>query len=290
MSKAGVWSSSEKPPIWKSDLHRLVVGDDDPEVAPHGEIHRRHGDGDDQRQLRGLAEELNVATAQEVPAGNAEHEHRCGRQADKDDVDERPDREAVREELPDARQLRAPVDDLGADRSLHPRVRHDDEQRREPGPEREEPDRRKMDALREPVPAEDPESEERRLEEEGCESLDRERCAEDVADELGVDGPVHSELELLHEPGRDADREVDEHERPEEAGEPEPGLVPAAVPERLHDRDERRKAERQRDEEEVVERRRRELEPRQIDSRNCERGHGRHHFTELRDLEAAFPG
>ena len=79
-------------------------------------------------------------------------------------------------------------------------------------------DRREVDALREPVPAEDPEPEERRLEHERREALDRERCAEDVADELRVDRPVHPELELLHEPGRDADREVDEHERPEEAG------------------------------------------------------------------------
>ena len=156
---------------------------------------------------------------------------------------------------------------------LHPRVGDDDEERRRPASEREEPDRREMDALREPVPAEDPEPEERRLEHERREPLDRERRAEDVADELRVDRPVHPELELLHEPGRDADREVDEHERPEEAREPQPGLVAAAVPERLHDRDERREPERQRDEEEVVERRRRELEAREVDRGDGERAH-----------------
>ena len=107
--------------------------------------------------------------------------------------------------------------------------------------------------------------EERRLEHECREAFDREWRAEDVADELRVDRPVHPELELLHEPGRDADREVDQHERPEEAGETQPGLVAPAVPERLHDRDERREAERQRDEQEVVERGRRELDPSEVD-------------------------
>ena len=126
-------------------------------------------------------------------------------------------------------------------------------------------------ARREPVPAEDPEAEERRLEEERGEPLDRERRAEDVADEPRVHRPVHPELELLHEPGRDADREVDQEQRPEEARQPQPALVPRPVPERLHDRDERPEPERQRHEQEVVERRRRELDAREVDRGRGER-------------------
>ena len=91
--------------------------------------------------------------------------------------------------------------------------------------EHHDPDRRQMQARRQPVPAEDPEAEERRLEEERGEPLDRERRAEDVADELRVDRPVHPELELLHEAGRDADREVDQEQRPEEVRQPQPALV-----------------------------------------------------------------
>ena len=44
----------------------------------------------------------------------------------------RAQREAVRQERPDARQLRLAVDDLVADRVLHPRVRDEDEVGREP--------------------------------------------------------------------------------------------------------------------------------------------------------------
>ena len=179
-----------------------------------------------------------------------------------------PEPEPVGEQIPDARQLGLSVDDIGSDRTLHPRVRDDDEERRQPGSEREEPDRRQVDALREPIPAEDPEPEEGRLEHERREALDRERRAEHVADVLRVDRPVHPELELLDEPRRDADREVDQHQRPEEAGQPQPRLVAGAVPARVHDRDKRREPERERDEEEVVERRHRELEPSEIDRRH----------------------
>ena len=139
--------------------------------------------------------------------------------------------------------------------------------------------RREVHARRESVPAEDPEAEERRLEHERGEPLHRERRAEDVADELGVDRPVHPELELLHKAGRDPDREVDEHQRPEEARQAQPALVARPVPQRLHDRDERREAERERNEQEVVQRRHRELHAREIDSRDGETTHQASRFA-----------
>ena len=52
-----------------------------------------------------------------------------------------------------------------------------------------------------PVPAEDPQAEERRLEEEREQALDGQRGAEDVTDEARVVAPVHPELELLHDAG-----------------------------------------------------------------------------------------
>ena len=73
-------------------------------------------------------------------------------------------------------------------------------------------------SLGEPVPAEDPQAEERRLEEERQQCLDRERGAEDVADEARVVAPVHAELELLHDAGDDAHGEVDQEELAEELG------------------------------------------------------------------------
>ena len=67
--------------------------------------------------------------------------------------------------------------------------------------------------------------EEGRLEHECGETFDRERRAEDVADELGVHRPVHPELKLLHEARRDADREVDQQQGPEELRQAQPGVV-----------------------------------------------------------------
>ena len=205
----------------------------------------------------------NISTslrAQEVPAADTQHHDRAEDQTGQHRVQIGAQREVVRQERPHARELRLAVDELVADRVLHPRVGDQDEVARHPGAEHRDPERRQVDARREAIPAEDPEPEERRLEHERRKSLDRERRTEHVADELRIDGPVHPELELLHEPGGDADREVDQEERPEEVRQAQPALVAGPVPERLHDRDERPETQRQRDEQEVVDRRRRELD------------------------------
>ena len=261
--------------LGRGDLHRLVLGRIDAEVTAEPEIYRRNGQQNDQSELRRAPKELDVAAADEVPARDSENERGAHGQTREHRVPERPDGEVGREQRPDVRQHRLPVFDLVADRLLHPRVGDQDEIRREPGAKRRDPDRRQVDARPEPVPAEDPEPEEGRLEHERSEPLDRERGAEDVADELRIFGPVHPELELLDEPGRDPDREVDQEQRPEEARQPEPGLVARAVPEGLHRRDERPEPERQRHEQEVVDRRGRELDPGEIDGRRSERAHAR---------------
>ena len=50
-------------------------------------------------------------------------------------------------------------------------------------PNGDRPDRRQVDPLRQDVPAEQPQPEERRLQEERGETLHRQRRTEDVADE-----------------------------------------------------------------------------------------------------------
>ena len=82
------------------------------------------------------------------------------------------------------------------------------------------PDAGQVDPLGQAVPAEDPQPEERRLQEEGGQALHGQRGAEHVADEAGVGRPVHAELELLHQPGDHADGDVDQEQGAEEAGQP----------------------------------------------------------------------
>ncbi len=69
-----------------------------------------------------MAKELLVPSSDEVPAGDAEDHDGRGREPDEQDVDVRPDAEAVGEELPHARQLGAVVGDGRADGPLHPGV------------------------------------------------------------------------------------------------------------------------------------------------------------------------
>ena len=110
--------------------------------------------------------------------------------------------------------------------------------------------------LGQPVPAEDPDPEERGLEEEGEEALHRQRAAEDVAYVARVCRPVHAELEFLHEPGHDPHGDVDEQQGSEETGQPAIGLLSLPVPGGLEQRHEKRESDRHRDEEEVVDARR----------------------------------
>jgi len=95
-------------------------------------------------------------------------------------------------------------------------------------------------ALGKPVPAEQPQPEEGRLEEECRQALHRQRTSEDIAHEARVARPVHPELELLHDPGDDSDGNVDQQERPEEARHAAVLRVPVAMPRRLQDRDQER--------------------------------------------------
>ena len=125
--------------------------------------------------------------------------------------------------------------------------------------------RGQVHALGQAAPAEQPEAEEGRFEEEGGQAFDGERRAEDVADEARVRRPGHAELELLHEAGDHADRHVDQQQRAEEAREAQVVFVAAAVPERLQDGDQEREADRDRDEQEVVDARRRELQASKVE-------------------------
>ena len=122
-------------------------------------------------------------------------------------------------------------------------------------------------------------------------ALHRQRRAEHVADEPRVRRPVHPELELLDEPGDDADGHVDQQQRPEEARQPLLLGVAGAVPGGLEDRDQEREPDRHGHEQEVVDARRRELPARKIvliladANRNGSRAH---HPNGVRAATASF--
>ena len=134
--------------------------------------------------------------------------------------------------------------------------------------ERDRPDGQQVHPPGQLVPAEQPQPEERGLQEERGQPLHRQRGAEDVADQPGVGPPVHPELELLHDPGDHADRHVDHQQRAEEPGQPQVLILLAAIPGRLQQRGQERQPDRDRDEEEMIDRHERELHPRQVNVRH----------------------
>ena len=138
-----------------------------------------------------------------------------------------------------------------------------------------EPDRREVQPRRQPVPAEDPQPEERRLEEERGEALDGQGRAEHAADEVEYTDQFIPNWNSCTRPVATPIAKLINSSVPKNRVSRSHAVVARAVPDRLHDRHERREPERERDEQEVVDRRRRELEPGEVhgvDRANTVRG------------------
>ena len=173
----------------------------------------------------------------------------------------------VRYELAKARHLRATVGKRVADRVLHERVCDKNPKRGEVAADGDQPNARAVRLLRELVPAEHPDAEERGLEEERRQCLERERCAENIAHEARILRPVHTKLEFLHKTRNNAHGEIDEKQRAEKFQQLAAGFLPLRILRPhiacLEQRDENRHAERERNEEKVVDRRDGKLPSRQ---------------------------
>ena len=115
--------------------------------------------------------------------------------------------------------------------------------------------------LAQPLPAEEHHADQRCLEEEGHQALNSQRRTENIADIMGVIGPVHSELEFHGNPGRDTDREVDAEQQTPEFGHVAPDRTIGHHIDRLHHGDDDRQAEGNRHKQEVIHGRQRELQP-----------------------------
>ena len=247
--------------LGRGDLHRLVRAFHDAELAADEEVEGDGGQQDHERDDRGAAEGLDLVLAVEVPGGHGQHHRGARDERGHDDVGVAPQEDGVGEEGPDVVELRlmGAVVRRVADGVLHPRVGRNDEGRREHGPGGDQPDAGQVGLLRNAVPAEDPDPEERRLQEEGGEAFHGQRPTEHVAHQPRVGGPVHAELELLNESRDHADRHVDQEQRSEEAGQPAIRVVAVAVPRRLEQGDQEGQADGDRHEEEVVDARAGEL-------------------------------
>ena len=122
-----------------------------------------------------------------------------------------------------------------------------------------------MLALGEAVPAEEEQPDESGFKEEGHQTFDGERSAEDVADVVRVVGPVRAELELHGDAGRHAEGKVDAEELAPELRHVLVNLLPREYVGSFHDDEQEGKSQRKRDEEKVIHRGERKLQPRKID-------------------------
>ena len=217
----------------------------------HRQEHR-HG-ADREREPHRAGDDVTAPLAQELEGADTDHQHRGGGEGAEDRVRVGQQHGRVGQHREDVLELGAMghVVDRVADRVLHPRVGGEDEVGRDHRANRGGPDRGEVELRRQPPPAEDPQADEGRFEEERDQCLHRERGAEDVTHVLGIERPVHAELELLDDAGHDADGHRDEQELAPEAGHAEIDLAPRPVVQGLAQRDEDREPDRHRHEDEM---------------------------------------
>ena len=123
-----------------------------------------------------------------------------------------------------------------------------------------------------PVPTEEEEADECRLEKERHQPFDRERGSEDISHVMGVVGPVHAELEFHGDAGRDTEREIDAEQQAPKLRHLAPNGPPGHDVDGLHHGDENGEAEREGDEQKVIHRRERELQSRKLDQQGIRHG------------------
>ena len=173
-----------------------------------------------------------------------------------------PERPGIAEEGAEIGEVEQPVGTCAvSDRVLHERVGGDDEVAREPRPHEQSHGHREVTEPAESLLAEEEQTEERGLEDEGEHPLDGEGLAHDLAGVPGEAGPVRPELELERDSRHDAHGEI---EREDPRPEPRDLVVPlSAVSQRegLEDDDQERQPHRELREQVVVGDRERELDP-----------------------------
>ena len=142
--------------------------------------------------------------------------------------------------------------DLVAHRMLHEGVRGHDEESRGPSPQEDQEGREPVGPGRKPLPAEEEEGQEGRLQEEGENAFHGQGLADYTARSLRESGPVRAELELHGDSGDDPHGEVDPEYLPPEVRSPVESLIPAPERPGLQDEDEQTQAHCELGEEVVV--------------------------------------
>ena len=103
-----------------------------------------------------------------------------------------------------------------AHRMLHKGIGHQYPESRQIRADGDNPDAGTMGLLGQLIPAEHPEPQEGGLQEEGRQGLQRQRSAEDIPHKAGIFGPVHAEVEFLHDARDNAHGKVNQKERAKE--------------------------------------------------------------------------
>ncbi len=236
------------------ELGFLFFGSDKAGLIAHDDHRERGGQTEGSGDAEGATGEFDIAVLQQIPGADAEHEHRAGDITGTERMHELGLRHHVEDDFGEAGHLHAHGHRVEgrADRILHPAVGDQDEQGGEVGADGDQIGDDEVRPFRQPIPAEEEETDHRRFEEEGQQPFDGQRRTEDVTHVVRVIRPVGSELEFHGQAGGDAKGEVDAEELAPELGHVPVDRFSGEVVNRFHDGQQKRQAERQGNEQEVI--------------------------------------
>jgi hypothetical protein len=189
------------------DAEPVQVADEDLDGHHDGREPHRHREREPRARELGLGRVVRMA--QQHPGRHAP-DRKGGRQEAAEHHVHVADREGrVEDDLPPICRQRDPVLDPEPGRGLHPGVGGQDPEGGDQRAYRDHAGGEEVQPVADPVPAEQHDAEEAGLQAEGRDHLVGDHRPDDVADELGVPGPVRAELVAHHDAGHDAEPERD---------------------------------------------------------------------------------
>ncbi len=247
------------------DLGRLVFQRVEPVLVADEGLDRRHdGDQPDGHAHHG-AGVLRVAPGMDVARADRQHDEGGGEVAGRHHMGEAIGEARVEDRRQPVGRVGDAVDHLVAGRRLHPAIGGEDPEGGKRGADRHHHAGEDVQPARHPVPAEQHDAEEGRLQEEGGQHLVADQRPDDVADHMREAAPVGAELVGEHDARHHAHGEGHGEDLGEEPRDAVVALMPGGDPQHFQRRDIGREADGEAREDDVEGDGKGELDARQKD-------------------------
>jgi len=183
----------------RRELHRLMMQRVHAMQIAGDDLDRYEDRDEDDRHAQHGSRFGHMTSVLQMPCADTEHGERRRQEEARHRVRETIGKRRIEDHRQPVRRHVASVDDIVADRGLHPAIGSENPERREQRAGGDHHGGKEMRPRRHALAAEEQDAEEARLEKEGDETFVREQRPEYVAGRVGIAAPVGSELERHHD-------------------------------------------------------------------------------------------